>query len=93
MGKGGRKRKRETSMCERNIDGLPLARPNPGTWPTLQACALTRNQTSDLLVCGMTPNPLCHTSQGPFHIFINILIAHSSHTKVNSYKSLLTPCI
>ena len=35
---------------------------NQGTWPSTQACALTRSQTSDLSVCGMTPNPVSHTS-------------------------------
>ena len=35
--------RRETSVCERNIDWLPLAHPQPGTWPTNQARALTRN--------------------------------------------------
>ena len=30
-GKGGRKKGRETSKCERNIDWLPLAHPQPGT--------------------------------------------------------------
>ena len=42
-GKGGRKRGRETLMFERNIDWLPLAHPQPGTWPTTQACVLTRS--------------------------------------------------
>ena len=28
---------------ERNTDWLPLARPQLGTWPTTQACALTGN--------------------------------------------------
>ena len=32
--------------------------PQPGTWPTTQACALTRNRTGDLLVWGNnTPHP------------------------------------
>ena len=34
-----------------------------------QACALTRNWTSDLLLCGTTPNQLSHTSQGSFGQF------------------------
>ena len=62
-GKAGRKR-RETLMCERNINQFPLARPQMGTWPTTQACALTRNQIGDLLVCRPVLNPLSHTSQG-----------------------------
>ena len=32
--------------------------------PTAQACALTLNRTGELSVCGMTPNPLNHSSQG-----------------------------
>ena len=56
-GKGGRKRKR--------IDvWLPLTCPLLGTWPTTQACALTRNPTSDPLVCRPALSPLSHTSQG-----------------------------
>ena len=33
-------RGRETSMCKRNINRLPLAYPQLGTWPATQACAL-----------------------------------------------------
>ena len=43
---------------------LPLTRPPLGTWPATQACALTGNQTSDLLVLRPVLNPLSHTSQG-----------------------------
>ena len=42
--------------------------PQLGTWPTTQACALTGNQTCDLLVHSTTPNPLSHTSQGCTHL-------------------------
>ena len=35
-----------------------------GTWPAIQACVLTGNQTSDSLVCRLLLNPLSHTSQG-----------------------------
>ena len=59
-----RRNRRETLMCERIIDRLTLTRPQPGIWPATQACALTGNQTGDLLVCGTMPNPLSHTSQG-----------------------------
>ena len=55
-GKRGRKRGRETSMCKRNINLLPLARPQLGTWPTTQACALTGNRTSGLSVCRQCPS-------------------------------------
>ena len=34
-----RKKDRKTSMCERNIDHLPLTCPQLGTWSKTQACA------------------------------------------------------
>ena len=48
QGKGRKKRERETSMCKRYINGLPLTHPQLGTWPTTQAYALTGNQTGNL---------------------------------------------
>ena len=51
----GEERGRETSMCDRYVDQLPLACPPLGTWPTSQACALTGNQTNNLLFAG------CHS--------------------------------
>ena len=45
-GKGGRKRRRGTSMC----GCLSRTHPLLGTWPETQACALTGNRTSDPLV-------------------------------------------
>ena len=60
---GGKKSGRETSVWESNIDWLPLVNPQP------MACALTGNQTNDLLLWEMTPNHLSHTDQGkPFHL-------------------------
>ena len=62
-------------MCERNvdheinIDRLPLTRPQLGSWPATQACALPGNRTSDLLVRKLALNLLSHTSQG--HPFTN----------------------
>ena len=51
---------------ERNINvWLPFTYPLLGTWPTMQACALTGNQTSNLLVRRPAFYPLSHTSQGP----------------------------
>ena len=45
-------RGRETSMCERSIDWLPLVcTPIRDQAPT-QTCALTRNRTSNLWLCG-----------------------------------------
>ena len=40
-GKEGKKEK--GAMCQRNTYRLPLAHPQPGTWPATQACALTGN--------------------------------------------------
>ena len=51
-------------MCERNINRLPLAVPQPGTWPSTQGCALTGDWTSGPLVLRQALNPLSHTSQG-----------------------------
>ena len=46
-----RQRGRE-GQIEGNISGwLPLECPILGTWPAIQACALTRNRTDDRLVC------------------------------------------
>ena len=43
---------------------LPLAWPQLGTWPTTQACALTRNPNGDLSGRRPVLSPLSHTSQG-----------------------------
>ena len=37
--------------------------PPLGTWPTTQGCALTRNRTSEPLVCRTVLNPVSRTSQ------------------------------
>ena len=50
---------------ERNID----VQEELGTWPAMEACALTQNQTGHLPVCGAMSNPLSHTSQGGFALF------------------------
>ena len=46
---------------ERNINQLPLAGAQVGTWPA----TLTRNQTGDLSLRRPALNPKSHTSQGP----------------------------
>ena len=69
-GKGGRKRGRETLMCERYIEGLPLTPPQPGTWPTTQAGVLSGNWTCDLSACRPALNPLSHIGQGWFSLFM-----------------------
>ena len=61
---------------ERNINvWLPLMRPQLGTWPTTQACALTGNRTSNPSVHRPTLNPLSYTSQD---IILFFLISKSS---------------
>ena len=60
---------------ERVRETSPLTRPLLGTWPTTQACALTGNQTGDLLVLRLALSPLSNTSQGYlFKIFFTITI-------------------
>ena len=50
---------------KRNINvWLPLACSLLRTWPATQACALTGNPTSNLLVHRPVLNPLSHSSQG-----------------------------
>ena len=59
-----RGKERENRM-ERNIDWLPVVCALTGTNPSTQACALTRNRTRDLSLCGKTPSlHLSHTGQG-----------------------------
>ena len=60
----GREKEREISVCQENIHQLLLECSQMGTWPTTQACALTRNRTSNALVRRPALNPLSHTSQG-----------------------------
>ena len=56
---GGRGRERKTSMQEKNTDWLPppccMQLSQPGIKPETWACALTGNQTSDLLVTEDAP--------------------------------------
>ena len=49
---------------ERNINvWLFLVHPLLGTWPTIQACALTGNGTGDPLVRRLVLNPLSHRAK------------------------------
>ena len=60
-----RQKERERNMDVREKYQLADCRtPQVGTRPATQACALTTNQTSDLLVHRLALNPLSHTSQG-----------------------------
>ena len=51
--RGRRQRGRETPMCKRSMDWLPLTHPQLGAWMTTQVCALTGNRTDDPSICGM----------------------------------------
>ena len=76
-------------MCKRNIDWLPLIPPQVGAWPTTQACALSRNWTQGLLVCGTMPSPLSPISQGPFNSLTQYMYTSLSFRK-NSNSILIT---
>ena len=54
---------------------LPLARPLLGTWPTTQACALTRNHTSDPLVPRLALSPLRHTCSRAIFFLFNLIFS------------------
>ena len=76
---------------ERNINvWLTLAHLLLWTWPTTQACALTRNPTSDPSVCRLALNPLSHTSQGYRSFFKDPIILHVIQWKyLHIYKYLI----
>ena len=63
---------------ERNINvWLLLACPPTGTQPSTQACALPGNQTCNPLVHRSAFNPLRHTNQGIFFLFLKkIMLAN-----------------
>ena len=65
----GERTRRDTSMCERNIDRLPPALPQLGTRRNPCMC-LEQNQTSNFSVCRRTPNPLSYTSQSENLLFL-----------------------
>ena len=58
-----RGREGEKHQCVVASGALPPP-PPLGTWPTTQACTLTRNWTGYSLVCRPALNPLSYTSQG-----------------------------
>ena len=61
----GREKEREKNI---NV-WLPLECPLLGTWPAIQACALSGSRTGDPLVPRLALNSLSHTSQGYPEIF------------------------
>ena len=69
-GKGGKEG--EEHQCV-----VDLVRPLLGTWPSTQACALTGNQTGELLVLRAALSPLSYTSQGLSQFKKNISLSYS----------------
>ena len=63
------RRERREKVRKRNINQSPLAYPQSRVQPATQAPTPTGIQTSDHLVCDMTPKPLSHTSQGWYLMF------------------------
>ena len=55
----------EIHRCIRCLSYPPNC--GPLTMPTTQACTLSRNQTSDLLVCRSALSPQSHTNQSSIH--------------------------
>ena len=71
----GREREGEKDWCGRETLITCFSHtPKLGTWLATQACALTRNGTSDLSVCRMTPIPLSNSSQGRTLILKAVLV-------------------
>ena len=66
----GREGKRERKI---NV-WLPLTCLLLGTWPTTQACALTRTRTSNPLVHRLALCPLSYTSQGWIIYFLSFIL-------------------
>ena len=62
----GRENEKERNINAKEERRLVAFRISPalGPEPTTQACALTRDRTSDLLFCGTIPNRLSHTGLG-----------------------------
>ena len=60
----------EKHLCEReiSINQLPLGCCQPATWPAMQSCVLTGNQTGYPLVHRPVLNPVSHTREGCFSV-------------------------
>ena len=73
----GKEKEREKNINERNINiFLLICTPWLGTKLATPACALTRNWTRDLSLCGTMPNKLSHTILCLLLLFIFIM-SHS----------------
>ena len=83
---------REKEMQRNIIVWLPLASPQLGTWPTIQAWALTGNWTSVLLVHRPVLNPLIYTSQGTNSFLARTLLGSgkSLETSLSAFNLYFT---
>ena len=75
----GRAREREGNISVWLLIVYPLL----GTWPATQACALTRNCTSDPLRLRQALNPQSHTSQGCLVCFRSVCVSRNSIKKLS----------
>ena len=78
------KNKREKHRCVRDTWISCLSHTPDRTWPTTQACALTGNWTSNLLVYRPALNPLRHTSQGCDSFYARIFCLPGSSEKMEN---------
>ena len=71
---GGREkeRKKNINMCEKYQSNAPHTLPARDLASNTGICP-DRNQTSNLLVCRKTANPLSHTSQGHWWSLVSAL--------------------
>ena len=76
-------------MCERNVDGLPLTQDPNGDRPATQACAQTRNQTSDASLVRTTLNQLSHTGQGYLTICKSQLCGKNTEMNLKMYLTVI----
>ena len=69
-------------MHKRHIDWLPLSRPQLGTWPATQACALTWNHTSSRDMQASTQSTEPH--QPGMTLFVAVLSLNFVTHKIES---------
>ena len=67
-----------------------------GTWPAIQACALTGNRTGDLSVHRLALKPLSHTTQGGtkvvMHMAATVMVACPWGDSVQMALKAAPPC-
>ena len=63
--------------------------PYSGTWPATQACALTGNQTINLLVLRLALNLLSHNSQGLITLSLTVSVS-DLYAKLSSTLGIIS---